>query len=802
MLQMLNISCDTCRLKPVEIKHKVPEDEDLPGHMTLAEKTPTKRKPETEETETVETEQTETVTRSLSNDFYSSQTIKQTQTFVIVGVIDPRTDEEISIFHAIQDSVISRAHGLYCNPVTGISMPIPEAMNRGLIKVEYTDTSIEMGELVTQGIIRATTSTEVVSYMVHKVVDPETSDLISILEAVQRGIIDLALGQYHNTVTGERLSIPDAIEQGLLQVEVADRQPRTDIVDGTNDSPGVVVVGVMNPGTGKHVNLPEAIKLGIIDMQNGAYRDPITGETMPIATAISRGFIKVRPADPEKDRNSIHVIPGHLIGDIDFEPGQTEISSAIYGKLKDKLDLQQKGIYEQATSEELTIEEAFESGILGFDPLSIANIEGQKYSLCEASVLGLIEPTTMASILETVEPYCLQRLIDSKELNPATGKYRDPRLRRLMPLDEAISAKRVDSDLVFYTHVPSHGITSLSSAVDSQQWNPKTGMVMEAGEEMTLEQAISQGIVDPEIDSAKAVTQAASLKFLKTFLDTEQKQVSLPWKKEAESLDHAILSGALDIGRSSFVNATDGRAFSLPEAVDMKLIEPETAKNIYEVLSSCSLSAVIADGCIDPKTGKYIDEETNAKMSMHEAIERGSLDPTCVFLVDNATHKVKSLQAFIEDGQFNPASGKFVDPNTNQEVTIARAIEQGIIAADFSTDEFIKEKCTLAELINGAKLNTAKAQFDAPNGQQMSLKESLANGFLTLNSLVQLEPQTGHVVLAGDGDIVKALIDTKGNLDWVGEVETSLAQQMAPSSSKQDIQQHLAQCQVRCLFKI
>ena len=795
---MPNISCDTCRLKPVEIKHKVPEDEELSGHVTLAEKSPSKRRPETE-TESVETE---TVTRSLSNDFYSSQTIKQTQTFVIVGVIDPRSDENISIYSAISEGVISRAHGLYCNPDTGVSMPIPEAMNRGLIKVEYTDTSIEMGELVTQGIIRATTSTEVVSYLVHKVVDPVTGDLISILEAVQRGIIDLALGQYHNTVTDERLSIPDAIEQGLLQVEIADRQPRADLADDTDGRPGAVVTGVTNPKTGKHVNLPEAIKLGIVDMENGTYRDPVTGETMPIATAISRGFIKVRPADPEKDRNSIHVIPGHMIGDVDIEPIQSEISSAIYGKLKDKLDLQQKGIYEQATSEELTIEEAFEGGILGFDPLCIANIEGEKYSLPEASVLGLIEPTTMASLLETVEPYCLQRLIDSKELNPATGKYRDPRLRRLMPLDEAIEAERVDSDLVFFTHAPSNSVMSLSSAINNRQWNPKTGMLTEAGEEMTLEQAVSLGIVDPEIDSAKVVAQAASLKFLKTFLDTDEKQVSLPWKDTAVSLDNAVLSGAFDIGRTSFVNATDGRVVSLPEAVDTGLIEQDTAKNIYEVLSSCSLSAVIADGCIDPKTGKYIDEETSAKMSMLEAIERGCLDPTCVFLVDNATRKVKSLQAFIEDGQFNPASGKFVDPGTNKEVTIARAIDQGIIAADFCTDEFIREKCTLADLINGAKLNTAKALFDAPDGQEMSLKESLANGFLTLNSVVQMDPQTGHVTLAGDGDIVKALIDTKNNLDWVGEVETSLAQQTAPSSSQEDIQLHLAKCQVRLVSRV
>ena len=766
--------------------------------MSLTEKTPTKRKSETDEED--ETVETTTVTRSLANEFYSSQTIKQTQTFVIVGVIDPRTEQNISIYRAIADGVISRTNGLYCNPDTGESMPIPEAMTRGLIKVEFTDTSVEMGELVTQGIIRATTSTEIVSYMVHKVVDPVTGNLISILEAVDSGIIDLTLGQYHNTVTGERISIPDAIERGLLQVEVVDTQPRPDVTDGgvIDDKPGVVVTGVMNPKTGKHVNLPEAIKLGIIDMENGTYHDPVTGETMPITTAISRGYIKVRPADPEKDRNSIHIIPGCMIGDFDITPVQSATSVAIFGKLKDKLDLQQKGIYEQATNEDLTIEEAFEGGILGFDPLSIANIDGHKYSLPAASVLGLIEPTTMAKILETVEPYALQKRIDSKEVSPTTGKYRDPRMRRLMSLDEAIAAERIDSDLVFFTHIPSQNVTSLTSAVENQQWDTKTGMLMEGGMEMTLEQAIAQGIVDPEISSEKIVARVASLKFLKTFLDTDDKQVTLPWKQASGSLDDAVLSGALNVGRASFVNAADGTTLSLPEAVDKKLIDMETAKNVYEVLSSCSLGAVIADGCIDANTGDYIDEETGARMSLMDAIEKGCLDPSCVFLVDNATHQVKSLQAFIEDGQFNPVSGRFVDPNSNQELTIASAIHHGVIAADFNADEFIREKSTLADLINSAKLNIAKVSFDAPNGEQMTLKESLANGFLTLNSVVQVDPTTGHVVLASDGDIVRSLIDTKGSLDWVGEVETSLAKLTTPSTSKQGIQEHLAKCQVGC----
>ena len=56
--------------------------------------------------------------------------------------------------------------GLYRNPVTGTSMPIPEAMNRGLILVEFTNKSVEAGELIRRGIITVSTNVETITYSV------------------------------------------------------------------------------------------------------------------------------------------------------------------------------------------------------------------------------------------------------------------------------------------------------------------------------------------------------------------------------------------------------------------------------------------------------------------------------------------------------------------------------------------------------------------------------------------------------------------------------------------------------------
>ncbi len=54
---------------------------------------------------------------------------------MIRSVIDPRDQNEISLQQAIMLGVINPESGLYINPDTNESQPIPTAMTEGLIKV-------------------------------------------------------------------------------------------------------------------------------------------------------------------------------------------------------------------------------------------------------------------------------------------------------------------------------------------------------------------------------------------------------------------------------------------------------------------------------------------------------------------------------------------------------------------------------------------------------------------------------------------------------------------------------------------
>ena len=52
------------------------------------------------------------------------------------------------------------------------------------------------------------------------VIDPRTGDEISIQEAVEAGIVNYAKGMYCNPTTREAVSIPEAMSDGRIKVEM------------------------------------------------------------------------------------------------------------------------------------------------------------------------------------------------------------------------------------------------------------------------------------------------------------------------------------------------------------------------------------------------------------------------------------------------------------------------------------------------------------------------------------------------------------------------------------------------------
>ncbi len=130
----------------------------------------------------------------------------------IKSVIDPRTGEEIPISDAVRHKIVDKVKGEYLDLRTDEVMPIAEAIQKGLVITQ----PIEMvgRELAIVGVGRTRV------YNLKSVKDPNTGVWYDPVEAERRGLTNRIQGLYINPITGDTMSIRQAIERGQIRAEI------------------------------------------------------------------------------------------------------------------------------------------------------------------------------------------------------------------------------------------------------------------------------------------------------------------------------------------------------------------------------------------------------------------------------------------------------------------------------------------------------------------------------------------------------------------------------------------------------
>ena len=138
-----------------------------------------------------------TETKTAETDQISSYEVEEQKTFFIRAVVDPRTEQPISLQQAILNGIINPTTGSYVNPDTEEKMPIPEAMSKNLIEVSFASTKRGQEKRSTIGMITVKTVREHPRpYTVVSVTDTKTDRKLSQSEAVNNGVINEQRGTY------------------------------------------------------------------------------------------------------------------------------------------------------------------------------------------------------------------------------------------------------------------------------------------------------------------------------------------------------------------------------------------------------------------------------------------------------------------------------------------------------------------------------------------------------------------------------------------------------------------------------
>lgn len=127
--------------------------------------------------------------------------------FTITGVIDPKTDNEISVEDAYKKGILDRSASTYTTE-KGEKMKIRDAIDSGLVKAEFK------GEF-TNG-----EKEETKTYAVNAVIDKKLKRKVSFHQAMSSGLLMAEDGMYVNNETGETMNITDAIMKGLIKARI------------------------------------------------------------------------------------------------------------------------------------------------------------------------------------------------------------------------------------------------------------------------------------------------------------------------------------------------------------------------------------------------------------------------------------------------------------------------------------------------------------------------------------------------------------------------------------------------------
>ncbi|XP_021351800.1 dystonin-like isoform X3 [Mizuhopecten yessoensis] len=727
--------------------------------------------------------------------------VEESSSFVMTGVLDPRTRQKMSVFQAMSQGILDPVHGKYINPDTGETMSIPEAIHKGLIQVDYRE-HLTNGGMNGDGFspLRNTMDTKI--FPVAGVVDPRTGEWIGVKEAISAGILDPSNGKYRNIVTGEEVDLLEAVQNGYLVVDPA-------LLDGYDGSTPFTfveftdvsyrVTGVIDPTTGQEVSLKQAITAGYIDEANSLYRNPHTGEEIPLEDAIRQGLVKCQPlrSSEKADPNEVLTVQQLQVkqqkfvsGDGDNVDGFDELDGlrnnpnrAMYDKVRKYFDPNERTVIDPSDNLPISLEEAFEKDIIDFAKGEFKTSNGEKLSLEQAASRNLIEPELLKEILEAYKENSLGELIDSGRFDGETGLVTDPKSGHSLSLQAAIAQKLVDPNLIFLYDMPSQKLISLATAIEEGRYDLTTGQYCNplTGELLSLSQAEKVGLVKCRLDPDAMARTAQTLERLQKLMDTSIPAVKSPYSDGTMTLEEAIKAGILNVQQGEFWNPRTAEVVPLTAAFKAEKVNPHAAMSLLDALDKLSLQQAIDDGYIDPTTGEFIPSERARPISIQEAIGKGLLNLDNVFVVDKDNDNIVSLGTLVASGKFDPATGTVIDPNTGQNLSLAEAIARGVIDAGIRPDQFIDSSVTLKELIDSGKVNPRTTDFCAPNDHKMSLRDALANGFLTMNSKVKMDHESGCVVLGSDEEVVKALVDIRENSEWLHGIEQALVSRQKPS---------------------
>ncbi|KAI3389389.1 hypothetical protein SNEBB_001019 [Seison nebaliae] len=456
------------------------------------------------------------------------------------------------------------------------------------------------------------------------------------LKATQLGILDKTTGEYMDEEEGLRLSIIDAINEGLIYATINKNDEYNSKQTTTNSFQESIiqfnVLSVIDPRTEKEIDYLTAKREGILNTTLGLYKNPLDYNFSPISIneAMQRGLIN---AEVIRSQKSFDLFSAIVIFD------------ALVERVKRKYSI--TTVIHPNTKKPISGQMAVKEGILDVENNSFTISKHKHLTIQEAVDEKFLDATVDETIERKPMKLSFQNAVLLKLFRPEYGTFTDYFNQQSMTLYEAIEREHLDKN---------------SIAIASSRIGP-----------MSLMKAIDLRLFD-------RVTGGIDKK---RFNEMDASIINISNDVMKYNFEDTIKCGLLNLKTGQFYDIENNQSISVKEAVNKNLIDGTstiiqhpitkkrlTLKNIIQTFDICENGDIIASGSND------------IRMNLSDALYSHSLFSVYNHLTGRtylpAYDREPLFERTIRNGRYNKDL-TFIFTKTNECMTISEAVQRSLI---------------------------------------------------------------------------------------------------------------------------
>ncbi|GBM86483.1 Dystonin [Araneus ventricosus] len=617
-------------------------------------------------------------------------------------------DEEISLADAILQNVVDAERGVVHDP-RGSVIPLNEAFELGLIVESRPALSVQ--KVIRDGfyssengrILLGGESKTLRDCLKSSIIDgslpclAQDSRLVSLNEAVRRGIIDdnrgifkddselegipldMALQNGSLFDTEKPLTLYDALKFNLFTSKGKCINPRNGFPITLKTARELNVIAsklsLVKSPQGATLLLDKAVQEKLIDEIAGTYVFLNEGLTISLKEAFKRNLIipfsKPLTIEQALDMKLFNADIGKFLDP--FSNKLLTVEQAINSGL---LKVDNTAVYDAASETLKSFELAMTDGSLDVESGKVRNSEGfyaiNIQKAFEEHIIIII--TDQGSLQNLAHDYfrtsgscfkfacTMEEALSNTLIDPESCFVKEPESSRWVSVEQATKkgfinlqkkvifcqiSKRTDLFVIKYEdkQICAQKPVSMKDVINNKQLNVLSGRFTDpASKQMfTLKEAIDFGFIDPD----SAVIQ-----------DTKRSKFS--------TLSSAFENQALDPEKGIVLNTLTNQVMTIKGALDSGLLRT----------IPCTFSLIEAlKYMYDDQTYLFQNPFDNTYMTLEEAITSSLVDPSQVLLKDPSSGNFYTISDAIQKGILNPKTGCL----TNDSTTLLDAYHQGLL---------------------------------------------------------------------------------------------------------------------------